>query len=162
MEVTEFILSLGSNLGSKKDNLSKAVSFLGEVFGDPIKLSSFYGGPSWGFKSDDFVNCCVKFTTNFSCEKVLEITQEVECKVGRTSKTRADYEDRTIDIDIIFFGSEIIETPSLVVPHPRFKARNFVLFPLVELDSTLVDPKTGLSVSQLKDNSSDDSELHII
>lgn len=163
MEVTEFVLSLGSNLGERTQNIQNAITLLSKEFGEPLKVSSFYESEPWGFASKNaFVNCCVKFTSNFSCQKVLNITQKIEQKLGRKKKTSNEYESREIDVDIVYFGREIIESLDLTIPHALFQDRNFVLLPLEEVSPNWVDPRSGLTIQQLIDNSSDHSKLTIL
>jgi 2-amino-4-hydroxy-6-hydroxymethyldihydropteridine diphosphokinase len=93
-----------------------------------------------GFESqNEFVNTCIKVETKLSCNDVLKSLQSIEKRMGRV-KTTHIYEDRIIDIDIIFFGDLIINQPNLKIPHPRYHERSFVLQPLKELGET-TDPR---------------------
>lgn len=162
MEV-EFVLSIGSNLGDKVENLNKAIEQLSKSFGKPRSISSFYQGEPWGFESEnDFVNCCVKFRSNLSCQNVLKISQSVEKGLGRMTKAGTEYESRIIDVDIIFFGKELIDTPELTIPHRFFQDRKFVLIPLKEIENNWIDPRSGLTIDQLIENCQDESKLTII
>lgn len=134
-------LSLGSNLGDKKGNILRAVSLLDEALGiEHIRLSSFMQSPSWGFKGEDFLNVALSYKTALQAEEVLRICKSIEKRLGREeegikldSKGNRVYKNRIIDIDILLLGNEKINTPSLVIPHPHMKEREFVIEPLREI-----------------------------
>jgi len=92
--------------------------------------------------------------TELEPHAVLEHCLQIESELGRT-RSGNGYEPRTIDIDIIFFGNQIIDTPDLKVPHPLMHRRNFVLQPLCEIAPNLVHPVFGLTVKQLADECGD-------
>jgi 2-amino-4-hydroxy-6-hydroxymethyldihydropteridine diphosphokinase len=101
--------------------------------------------------------------TKFNPNEVLLITQEIEKDLGRTEKTQnSGYQSRTIDIDIIFFNHEVLDTPKLTIPHALFRERRFVLEPLNDLANQYVDPISYLTVEQLLRNCSDKSKLTIL
>jgi|SaaInlStandDraft_1057018.scaffolds.fasta_scaffold228848_2 2-amino-4-hydroxy-6-hydroxymethyldihydropteridine diphosphokinase len=136
----EVVLALGSNIGDKVQNIEAAYTLIANEIGIITKKSSFLKNPSVGFESqNEFVNTCIKVETKLSCNDVLKSLQSIEKRMGRV-KTTHIYEDRIIDIDIIFFGDLIINQPNLKIPHPRYHERSFVLQPLKELGET-TDPR---------------------
>lgn len=144
-------LSLGSNLGARKTYLEKALQALEERIGALLKCSSFYESTPWGFASEHlFLNAVALFETELGPLQILDISQEIELQLGRTEKT-ADgvYHDRTIDIDLLFYGDTVMSEPRLILPHPHLALRRFVLEPLAEIAPTLRHPLSGLSISEM-------------
>jgi 2-amino-4-hydroxy-6-hydroxymethyldihydropteridine diphosphokinase len=140
VKMIEVVLALGSNIGDKVQNIEAAYTLIANEIGIITKKSSFLKNPSVGFESqNEFVNTCIKVETKLSCNDVLKSLQSIEKRMGRV-KTTHIYEDRIIDIDIIFFGDLIINQPNLKIPHPRYHERSFVLLPLKELGET-TDPR---------------------
>jgi len=133
-------LSLGTNAGEKLINLQQAVDLIGEEVGHIKSVSSVYKTKSWGFEGDDFLNICIKLTTNLNPENLIKKVLEIEKKLGRERKYSNDYEDRKIDIDILLFDNEIIFSKDLKVPHPKMLERKFVLVPLDEIAGTIIHP----------------------
>jgi len=155
----EIYLSLGSNLGNKFEYLQKAVIAIFEELGSVIKISPVYQTPAIGFEGDDFLNCVLLVESNYSAEKSLGVLLAIEQKLGRTRSEKEGYTSRPIDIDILFYDDEIIETKTLEVPHPRLQNRRFVLQPLVDVSSELEHPKLHKSMEVLLKESEDTSEL---
>lgn len=126
-------LSLGSNLGDRCAYLKQAITALGEVY-DISKVSSIYETVAWG-KTDqpDFLNLVLSLETEDDPYQVLQTCQSIEQRLGRVRHER--WGERTIDIDILFFGERVIRDPEeiLLVPHPRLWDRAFVLIPLLEI-----------------------------
>ena len=116
-----------------------------------VKCSRFYVTEPEGFSSPNlFVNAAAKFRTTLSPEKVLELTQNVEKAMGRKFKNVGhEYCDRPIDIDILFYGCEILQTARLAVPHPLLTQRLFVLEPLAEIAPCLVHPQEHKTILHL-------------
>ncbi len=151
------ILSIGSNQGNKLDYLDQCVHFIHHEIGTVIQISKVYHTPSWGFESDDFFNACLLIHTFQSPQKIWSKIQSIEKKMGRIRSEQLGYEPRTIDIDIISFKDEIIETPDLQIPHPQMQNRLFVLLPLQEIQTEFFHPKTNESISELIADCSDKS-----
>jgi len=134
-------LALGSNLGDRSQNLLEARTLIEKNIGKIVAVSSEYETHPVGFRSKNlFINQALSVETTLSPEKILEITQEIEKKLGRTKKTLEKYEDRIIDIDILMVDDIIINSPRLVLPHPRMHLRKFVLEPLCEIAPKTVHP----------------------
>ena len=131
----ETYLGLGSNLGDRHELLLKAIEALVQRVGDLIRCSSFIETEPWGFSSEHpFLNAVVVIRTTLSPRELLQITQAIEQELGRTHKSHdGHYADRTIDIDILYYGQLQVDEPDLQIPHPRIQERPFVLQSLHEL-----------------------------
>jgi 2-amino-4-hydroxy-6-hydroxymethyldihydropteridine diphosphokinase len=140
---------LGGNLGDKRKVFSEARAKLSKQIGTITNQSSVYETEPWGFKSDDiFWNQVIEISTALSPEDVLLQTQQIERELGRIRKAN-QYNSRIIDIDILFYGDEIIQTENLVVPHPRIQERKFALVPLSEIAPELIHPVFQKSIRQI-------------
>ncbi len=133
-------LSIGSNLGNKIVNLQDAVFLLKETAGIIISTSRVYKSSSWGFESDDFLNACIAIDTHKTAAELLEIILSIETQLGRERLSEKGYQARTIDIDIIYYGKEIITNENLIIPHPNLKLRQFVLRPLTDIAPQFYHP----------------------
>ena len=127
------LLSIGSNMGDREANIAFAEERLEKCgFVNSLKKASLYETEPVGYTDQpDFLNTCVSFKTMLGPEELLDLTSGIEndCKRVRTIR----WGPRTLDIDIIFYGNEKIDTPRLTVPHPRWKERAFVIVPAKEL-----------------------------
>lgn len=127
-------LSLGSNLGDRKKNLEDAISLINDSVGHVCRVSSFIETEPWGFKSEhSFLNAACMVETALTPEQCLNVTQEIERKLGRTTKSCGSYQDRIIDIDMLSYDDLCIDTTQLTLPHPRMHEREFVMIPLEEI-----------------------------
>ena len=143
-------LGLGSNLGDKQSNLQKAIADIAERIGILSAMSSMYETKPWGFSSHHtFLNQVVCVDTILTPEEILKESKAIEKGIGRLKKTGNRYEDRLIDIDILFYGNLILNTEELTLPHPLLHERAFVLKGLNELAPELVHPVLKQSVSTL-------------
>ncbi|MDR2148173.1 MAG: 2-amino-4-hydroxy-6-hydroxymethyldihydropteridine diphosphokinase [Tannerella sp.] len=144
-------LGLGSNLGDRRKNIAKALTLIAEKVGDVIKVSGFHETEPWGFHSTSyFLNVAAIVETNLQPINLLHITQEIEKETGRREKSaNGAYKDRIIDIDILFYDNQIIESPDLTIPHPLLHKRAFVLQPLVEIAPDFVHPVLERTVREL-------------
>lgn len=142
-------LLLGGNLGDKKQVFEDARKLLDETIGNITLQSAIYETEPWGFESSElFWNQVLEIVTDLSPEDVLRHTQKIELELGRVRKDK-QYDSRIIDIDILFYGEEMIQLPNLVVPHPRIQERKFTLIPLNEIAADLNHPILQKSVGQL-------------
>ena len=128
-------LSLGTNLGSREDNLERALHLLQEQVGALLRRSSVHETTPWGFESSHmFLNLCVCMATLLSPLQLLATTKQIERQLGRTQKSvHGHYADRLIDIDILLYDDAHINEPGLVIPHPHMYEREFVMMPLNEI-----------------------------
>jgi 2-amino-4-hydroxy-6-hydroxymethyldihydropteridine diphosphokinase len=127
-------LSLGGNVGDRKKFLEEAVSQLQEKCGKLIAVSSFYETEPWGFQSENaFLNIAVKLQTQLEIGDFHDEIQKIEIQTGRKRNIEAGYTDRTVDIDILYFGKLKLSSENLTIPHPRIAERKFVLIPLLEI-----------------------------
>ena len=136
-------LNIGSNLpledGGRETNILKAISYLKKLNLNSIKISSFYETPSYPNNSDPkFINLCVKFESKLKAIELLNEIKKIEKKLGRTRIKKN--EPRTCDIDIIDFNGKIIKNDELETPHPRLHLRNFVIYPLKEIEPNWFHP----------------------
>jgi GTP cyclohydrolase-4 len=145
MPVTAY-LGLGSNLGERRDNLERALEFLAQRL-RLEKISSIYDSePVGNIGQPRFLNLACQTSTTLPPQGLLALAKGIEAKLGRTGSTGLP---RPIDIDILFYGNQVIETPELVIPHPRLAERAFVLVPLAEIAPGLVHPVNGKTVKEL-------------
>ena len=128
-------LSLGTNKGDRKDYLEKALILL-DHYGYVSNVSSYYETEPYGVSDQDlFINIMCQFETELTPEKLLKTIQKIEKKLKRSRIYR--WGPREIDIDIIYYEDEIVETKELTIPHKEFFKRNFVLIPLNEIEPNL-------------------------
>ena len=146
-------LSLGSNLGDRVGFVQQATSLLGahsEI--NIVATSSFYESEPWQMASDNwFVNAVVQISTTLSPEDLLTECQRIEQLLGRKRNNETTYQDRTIDIDIIFYDRLILNNERLTIPHKHFHKRVFMLVPMLEIAEDYVHPFFGKTVESLYD-----------
>lgn len=141
-------LSLGSNIGNKKENLDQAKSNLIINDIEIVKSSSYYTTEPWGnTNQDSFLNAVLEVKFADSAENLLETILKIEAKMGRIRKLK--WEPRIIDIDILSFHNEIIQTAALKLPHPFIAERLFVLKPWNEIAPNFVIPHIKKTVHEL-------------
>jgi 2-amino-4-hydroxy-6-hydroxymethyldihydropteridine diphosphokinase len=142
-------LSLGSNLGDRELNLRTAIEKLSAI-GNPIAISSFYDTEPVEVASQPwFLNCAVKLDTEKMPRQLISAILALEQEMGRQRKQQKG--PRTIDIDILLFGSSVIEIPSLTIPHPKLHQRRFVLDPLAEIAPEARHPVFKRTIRELRD-----------
>ncbi len=141
MTATETVyLSIGSNLGERKLYLQKAIFCIQEQLGKVVKISSVYDTPAWGFQSGNFLNACLELETTLPPETLLEELLKIEKELGRERSSEEGYKSRTVDIDILYYGKQIINNKNLTIPHPKMQERRFVLTPLSDVAPQFYHP----------------------
>ena len=154
-------LGLGTNIGNRKENLTRAIEALSLALGRCIAVSQFRGTEPWGFHSENsFLNCAAAFETKLSPLELLDATERIERELGRTAKSHGgNYSDRIIDIDILLYGSMTIDSERLTIPHPLMHLRSFVLDPLAQIAPDTVHPTLGRSIRELQSGLVEGKEL---
>ena len=141
---------LGSNSGNKRQLITEAIRILSSTE-QWVMASSFYETAPWGFECDEnFLNQVVVFQTRLSAFDFLQRCLETEKRLGRIRLAGGPrYSSRPIDIDLLFYDSVILNTPDLILPHPRMQERNFVLTPLAEILPDFVHPVFQKTIATL-------------
>lgn len=144
-------LSLGSNKGDRIGYIQQATSLLSAIDAVSIvRTSAFYETEPWNMSSEKwFVNAIVEIKTKLTARELLTECQRIERQLGRVHNESGVYADRTIDIDILFFGKEIINEPDLIVPHKFVHLRAFTLVPMLELSPDFEHPVLHKTISEL-------------
>lgn len=149
----QLLLALGTNLGDREENIRQACRLLQAEVGPLLGLAPLFRTAPVGFESDNvFFNTVALFQTSRTAEELLDLTQEIERRMGRTQKSVAGrHFDRTIDIDLLWLeGVEPIDSNRLTLPHPHLHERAFVLDPLMELLPEWKHPLTGLTPAAMR------------
>jgi len=136
-------LSLGSNLGDREKNLFKANKMISDMEGfEVVSHSPIYVNPALEMDKDapGFFNMIIKGELAYRPTELLANIENIEIKLGRTNK--GECKPRTIDIDIILFGSEVIDSEKLTIPHRKMTRRAFVLKPMLQIDPEIIHPVT--------------------
>lgn len=143
-------LGLGSNLGERRQLLEQAISLLETEGGHVAAISSFVETEPWGFESQHrFLNAVVALETPLAPYALLELTQDIERRLGRAEKTqrqdgKPQWSDRPIDIDILLWDDVYVnDAPRLVIPHPLMEQRPFVMEPLREVRALLLEKENA-------------------
>lgn len=155
-------IALGSNEGERFKILQSALDQIFLEVGDVQQTSRVYETPAWGFSGNSFLNACVKVSTRFTAEEVLQELLKIEANAGRKRSESKNYQNRSLDLDIIFYEDKVIKTENLVVPHPQMQHRKFVLMPLVDIAAREIHPLLEQSVSSLLSTVDDKAEINII
>jgi 2-amino-4-hydroxy-6-hydroxymethyldihydropteridine diphosphokinase len=136
--VTRAYVGIGANLGEREETVRRAAALVGAR-----RLSALRETEPWGLADQPlFVNAVAELETELSARALLERLLETERELGRV-RTRVRWGPRTIDLDLLIYGRQVIDEPDLTVPHPRLHERRFVLEPLAELEPDLVIPGHG-------------------
>jgi 2-amino-4-hydroxy-6-hydroxymethyldihydropteridine diphosphokinase len=146
-EQTRVILALGSNLGERFENLHQALKDV-SLRVSIIKTSSVYETPPWGYIDQPvFFNQVLSGYTSLNPVELLTFVKNIENNMGRVNNFQNG--PRLIDVDILLFGEQIINSEILVIPHPRMLERGFVMLPLAEIEPELIIPGTNKKVLEL-------------
>ena len=155
-------LLLGSNIGDRESSLKDATLLIEADLGDAINASSIYETEPWGFQSEDcFLNQALEVRTDLTPGEVLYYTSEIENRLGR--KRNSDiYQNRSIDIDILFYNDLQIANDHLVIPHPKIHLRKFALVPLDEIACDFIHPVFKKKINELLKICDDDKIVKLI
>lgn len=161
MPSTHLYIGLGSNLGQRHLFLEAAKKQIHRRIGPVIGLSHIFETAPWGFEAEQaFLNqvlCCV---TELSPIEALDTALAIERNLGRKRTEQLGYSSRTVDVDLLLFGEEVIKLPQLILPHPQLHKRRFVLEPLAELAPDLIHPVLLQPIRRLLEICEDDSPIH--
>ena len=152
-------LLLGGNLGDKELTLKNAVTLLEQKLGSTAKKSSIFITAAWGNKNQpEFYNQAISIETNLSALELLKTVLETEEQLGR-KRNNDKWQERIIDIDILFYNNETIELPELKIPHPFIQERKFVLAPMNEIASNFTHPVLKKTIATLLLECKDELEV---
>lgn len=157
--MTRCYILFGSNQGDKERLLEKACQLLQERCGLLVERSSTYLSEPWGFETDAwFLNALLVVETELEPDALMDALMDIETLLGRKRKAAAKgYADRPIDLDILYYGDQVIQTTKVTAPHPRLHLRRFALIPLCEIIPDFLHPVFNQSQQQLLDHCTDAS-----
>jgi len=159
-ETKQTLLSLGTNQGNRLENIQQAYQLIEERVGTIVRRSKVYSSEAWGLEDQaDFMNTAILVETTLSPIEVLDAVLQIEADLGRVRLER--WGPRLIDIDVLFYENEIIDTARLTLPHPQIEHRNFVLIPLLEIAPDFIHPILQLTIDQLYWACKDDKEVYL-
>lgn len=157
MEQQGVFISLGSNMGDRLRQLSLAVKAIGQHCGPVVKASSVYETEPWGFDAAlSFFNQVISIEPILDAPALMECLLEIEQQLGRKRAPGDAYTSRLIDLDLLYFRNQVIETEKLIVPHPRLHLRRFVLVPLTEISPDFIHPVLLTNHKELLSNLADE------
>ena len=159
--MAEVFILLGGNVGDKSKIFDKTRKLIQDRIGMIEKMSSIYVTEPWGFESELFWNQVINTVTNFTPHEILQRTQAIESEMGRIHN-HANYEARTMDIDLLFYDDLQLDTPDLSLPHSKMEIRRFVLVPLNEIAPDKRHPINGFLVREMLERCTDPLRVECI
>lgn len=151
--MTRCLISLGSNLGTREEQLHQAIERLDQTNGVTVNTVSRWcetlpvGGPPG---QESFLNGAAELETTLSATELMRILLDIEAEVGRTR--RIHWESRVLDLDLLLYGNEVVQAENVTVPHPRMSFRRFVLEPAAEVAGDMIHPQIGWTIQELLDH----------
>ena len=160
---TAFLL-LGGNIGDRETVLRNAILQIESTVGTIDLVSSFYETEPWGMlDAENFLNIALKITTELTAIELLYALLKIEEQSGRKRNQNInEYESRPIDIDILFYGSAVVQTTKLTIPHPKLHDRRFVLVPLCEIAADFIHPVMDKSILTLLNECQDQLKTEVL
>ncbi|KXK36463.1 MAG: 2-amino-4-hydroxy-6-hydroxymethyldihydropteridine diphosphokinase [Saprospiraceae bacterium] len=152
---------LGSNVGNRKENLTKAIDVIHKEIGTVIARSSVYETEPWGLKDQpDFYNMAIEVHSAMDPEKVFVKVKEIEQLLERENNIK--WGPRSIDVDILYCDQIVMKKDHLQIPHPQIYNRNFVLIPLMEIAGDYTDPVKKHTIEEIYDACEDECEVFML
>jgi 2-amino-4-hydroxy-6-hydroxymethyldihydropteridine diphosphokinase len=157
MDNIKVLISLGSNEGSREENLEAAINFLKDTEAiTEITVSSIYETEPIGVIDQPwFLNIAISATTSIALMSLMQLCKSIEYAMGRKLGIR--WGQRNIDIDILLYGDSLVSFDQIVVPHPRMHERRFVLLPAAEIAGDCIHPVFGMTINELLQSCTDSS-----
>lgn len=154
-------IALGTNQGDKSENLDTAIDKIIEQTGPVLAMSKLYETDAWGLEDQEhFYNLVIAVDTDLTPQALLQKLLDIEKEMGRERIQK--WGPRIIDLDILFYKNQIIDTPNLTIPHPDLQNRNFVLIPLLDICPFMNHPVKNVDVMQLYVDCSDTQEVRLV
>lgn len=156
----KLVLIIGGNLGERELLLHQTNNLLADYFGDPELKSKVYETAAWGGKSTGlYLNQVLVYSTDAEPRQVLKNIQKIENLLGRQREVK--WGDRTMDIDILYYGDRMLDSPEIQIPHPFLSKRRFVLTPLAEVLPDYLHPLLKKTNTELLEDCQDDSFVYV-
>lgn len=161
MTYNDVVISIGTNLGNKIDNVRIALEQITKLSDIEFK-SKIYLSEPWGFESkNSFLNMAVLVKTSFQPKELLMELKKIENEMGRQKKVKNEYEDRIIDLDILIFDQKKINSNELIVPHPRIRTRKFSILVLKDLFHNQRIPVLNNTADEMLQKVNDHSKIEV-
>jgi len=155
-------LCLGGNIGDRESAIYQALFEISQKVGEIKAQSKIYETEAWGVENQQaYLNQCIEVNTYLSADELITTLLAIEQHLGRIRTLNGGYEPRTIDLDVLFFNNEVINSTHLTVPHPRLHLRKFVLIPLNEICPNYLHPILNKTIFNLLSECSDLSEVNL-
>jgi len=152
-------ISTGSNLGNRLAFLQGGINACSQRIGSVVAISAVVETPAMGFEGNSFLNACFSIETTLTAQEVMQQLLGIEKEHGRTRSKTVGYQNRTLDLDLLFYDNLVLNDPALTLPHRSIEKRRFVLQPLAEIAPNKLHTITQKSISELLNECDDTSVL---